>query len=106
MAAEKSESVHQYRLGRIVGTVWLNDDENGHGRHSVIHQPAVQAERRRRLAASHHLRPRRPPADRQGGRPLPHQSAPQGAKACSHGREPVVYGTEVQEPRRGGGLEE
>ena len=35
MAAEKNEPVHQYRLGRIVGTVWFNDDDNGHGRHSV-----------------------------------------------------------------------
>ena len=35
MAAKKNEPVHQYRLGRIVGTVWFNDDDNGHGRHWV-----------------------------------------------------------------------
>jgi hypothetical protein len=35
MAAEKNQPVHQYRLGKIVGTVWFNDDDNGRGRHTV-----------------------------------------------------------------------
>ncbi len=51
MAAEKNQPVYQYRLGKIVGTVWFNEDDNGRGTHSVqiapFHGvPAVAAERR------------------------------------------------------------
>ncbi len=35
MAAEKNQPVHQYRFGKIVGTVWFNEDDNGRGTHSV-----------------------------------------------------------------------
>lgn len=35
MAAEKNQPVHQYRLGKIVGTVWFNEDDNGRGTHTV-----------------------------------------------------------------------
>ena len=35
MAAEKSQPVHQYRLGKIVGAVWFNEDDNGRGTHTV-----------------------------------------------------------------------
>ena len=35
MAAGKNQPVHQYRLGKIVGTVWFNEDDNGRGTHTV-----------------------------------------------------------------------
>ena len=35
MAATKNEPVYQYRIGRVVGTVWFNESDNGRGRHSV-----------------------------------------------------------------------
>jgi hypothetical protein len=37
MSKKKSENapVHEYRLGRIVGVVWFNEDGNGKGWHSV-----------------------------------------------------------------------
>ena len=34
-ANHESEPVHQYRLGKIVGTVWFNEDDNGRGTHTV-----------------------------------------------------------------------
>lgn len=31
----KNGPVHQYQLGKIVTTVWFNDENSSHGRHSV-----------------------------------------------------------------------
>ena len=33
--SEKDRPVHEYRLGRVVGTVWYNESENGRGWHNV-----------------------------------------------------------------------
>ena len=33
--SEKDRPVHEYRLGRVVGTVWYNENESGRGWHNV-----------------------------------------------------------------------
>jgi len=35
MTATKKEPVYKFRMGRIVGTLWYNEREDGKGRHSV-----------------------------------------------------------------------
>ena len=35
MTAKKNEPVYKFRMGRIVGTVWYNERDDGRGRHSV-----------------------------------------------------------------------
>ena len=35
MPNNNNEPVHEYRLGRILGLVWLNEDDNGRSWHNV-----------------------------------------------------------------------
>lgn len=35
MSNQDKKPVHEYRLGRIVGAVWFNEDGNGRGWHSI-----------------------------------------------------------------------
>ena len=64
---DRAKPVHEIRLGRIRAAVWLNDTENGPRYNVQISR--LYKDKQRQVEGLAELRPGRPAARRQGGRP-------------------------------------